>query len=142
MKRILLCSIKTIYVLIFFCFGLVSSVTAECLPNSGSASNFVFFTTTSALGNLGTSYITGDVGSNAGAVNGFEAPSVLKGNVHINNSVTSQASSDLLTAYNQLYVITPSNTNHASAFGSETLFPGVYSIGGAGSVDGILTLDG
>ena len=142
MKRILLCTIKTIYVLIFFCFGLLSSVNAQCLPNLGSASNFVLFTTTGAVGNLGTSYITGDVGSNAGAVNGFEAPSVLNGNVHIANSVTSQASSDLVAAYNQLYAMTPTNTTHAPGFGSETIFPGVYNIGGAGSVDGILILDG
>ncbi|MFT6026868.1 MAG: hypothetical protein ACI8P5_001123, partial [Bacteroidia bacterium] len=55
---------------------------------------------------------------------------------------TIQAASDLITAYNTLNGVTATNTTHAPAFGSgETLNAGVYTIGGAGSVAGSLTLD-
>lgn len=126
----------------FFCFGFLSSVRAQCLPNLGASSNFVLFTTTGAIGNTGTSTITGDIGTNAGAVTGFGPPSVVNGVTHITDSATSQASSDLIAAYNQLYSLTPTITNHPAAFGTETIIAGIYNIGGAGSVEGTLVLDG
>lgn len=56
-------------------------------------------------------------------------------------SVTSTATSDLTTLYTTLMALTATNTTHASAFGNETLGPGVYTIPAAGSVAGTLTLD-
>lgn len=126
----------------FFCFGFISTIQAQCLPNLGASSNFILFTTNGAIGNTGTSTITGDIGTNVGAVTGFESPSVVNGITHIANTATSQAASDLITAYNQLYAVTPTITNHAPAFGGETLTQGIYDIGGAGSVAGTLILDG
>jgi hypothetical protein len=55
---------------------------------------------------------------------------------------TTQAASDLITAYNTLSGVAATNTTHAAAFGSgETLNAGVYTIAGVGSVAGSLTLD-
>lgn len=142
MKRIIHYSYQTFYVLMFFYFGLLSSVRAQCLPNLGTSSNFVLFTTTGAIGNTGASIITGDIGTNAGAVTGFGSPSVVDGVIHIANGATSQASTDLIAAYNQLYALTPTVTNHPASFGTETIIPGIYNIGGAGSVAGTLVLDG
>ena len=142
MKRIIPSSYKALYVLMFFCFGFLSSAHAQCLPNLGASSNFVLFTTTGAIGNTGASIITGDIGTNAGAVTGFGLPSVVNGITHIANGATSQASTDLIAAYNQLYALTPTVTNHPASFGTETLFPGIYNVGGAGSVGGTLILDG
>jgi hypothetical protein len=57
-------------------------------------------------------------------------------------NITAQGASDLVIAYNALNGVTATNTAHAAAFGSgETLNAGVYTIGGAGSVAGSLTLD-
>lgn len=142
MKRIIPGPYQAFYVLMFFCFGLLSSMHAQCLPNLGESSNFVLFTSTGAIGNTGTSIITGDIGTSSGAVTGFSSPSVVNGVVHIANGVTTQASTDLTAAYNQLNALTPTVTNHPAAFGTETIFPGIYNVGGAGSVGGTLILDG
>ncbi|WP_051929373.1 ice-binding family protein [Flavobacterium sp. 83] len=48
---------------------------------------------------------------------------------------------DLKSAYNQLNQVAVTNATHAAAFGSETLYPGVYSIAAAGSAAGTITLD-
>ena len=63
------------------------------------------------------------------------------------NTITGFSSSqgilDIEVVYNQLNSIPTTNSTHTAAFGSgETLAPGVYSISGAVSVAGTLTLDG
>lgn len=40
-------------------------------PDLGSAANFILFTGSGAVANTGTSTITGDVGSQLGAISGF-----------------------------------------------------------------------
>jgi hypothetical protein len=109
--------------------------------NLGTASNFVLFTITGAVGNSGVSQVTGNIGTNNGAISGFEAAD-MTGNAYNADGVTAQCSSDLRAAYTELNNIVPTSTTHAPAFGSgETLFAGVYSIGAAGSVVGTLILD-
>jgi hypothetical protein len=111
-------------------------------PNLGTAANFVLFTTTGAVGNTGASQITGDVGTNAGAVTGFGAPAVMNGSIYIADGVTAQCASDLADACIELHNAIPTSTSHAPAFGGgETLLPGVYSIAAAGSIAGVLNLD-
>lgn len=106
-----------------------------------SLSSFEAFTGTGAVTNSGN--FTGNVGTNVGALTGFSGPN-FNGNVHLNDGLTAQAELDLLKVYihlNNIFVTHPGT--HAPAFGSgETLYPGVYDIGGAGSVAGTLTLDG
>ncbi|MDI1304532.1 MAG: ice-binding family protein [bacterium] len=54
----------------------------------------------------------------------------------------SQGAIALQAVYNQLNQVAVTNTAHSAAFGgSETLYPGVYSIATAGSAAGTLTLD-
>jgi hypothetical protein len=56
---------------------------------------------------------------------------------------TNQTATDLQAAYNQLNLLSVTNSAHAAVFGNgETLTAGVYSIGAAASMAGILTLDG
>ena len=105
-----------------------------------SLTSFEAFTGGGAITNSGT--FTGDVGTDTGALTGFSGPSFI-GDIHYNNGLTAQARIDLLKVYihlNNIFVTHPGT--HAPAFGSETLTPGVYSIGGAGSLAGTLTLDG
>ena len=110
-----------------------------------SLSSFEAFTGTGAVTNSGN--FTGNVGTNVGALTGFTGPN-FNGSIHFNDALTAQAGLDLLKVYihlNNIPVTHPSANNaaHAPAFGSgETLTPGVYDIGGAGSVAGTLTLNG
>ena len=58
---------------------------------------------------------------------------------------TARCTTDLTDAYNQIIASTTTNSTHAAAFGNasgETLTVGVYAIGGAGSISGILNLSG
>jgi len=107
----------------------------------GALSSFEAYTGKGAVSNSGI--FTGDVGSNDGIISGF-APPDFNGTIHQNNALTIQARIDILRVYihlSDIFVTHPST--HAPAFGGgETIKTGVYSIGGAGSIGGTLTLDG
>lgn len=116
---------------------------AQCVPNFGSASNFALYTVSGAVGNTGISTITGNIGANTGVISGFVAPTVVNGSTFNSNTFTSNAVSDLISAYNQLYNTISTNTDHMPVFGlNEIITSGVYSIGAAGSIVGNITLDG
>ena len=113
-------------------------------PNLGAAGNFVFFTSIGAvLNGTSASHINGgDMGTGDGAISGFEN-STLSGQMHDADALTSQAAKDLLTAYFQMKNTVTTVGTHANSFGSnEVLGPGVYSLAGAVSIAGTLTLDG
>lgn len=112
------------------------------LPDLGTASNFAIFTGVGALGNTGVSNITGNIGTHDGAITGFGAPTIVNGSIELANSLTAQAAMDVQAAYNEIFAIAPTDISHAPAFGGgEILLSGVYYIGGAGSIGGILNLD-
>jgi hypothetical protein len=109
----------------------------------GTIESFALFTSNGAVANTGTSTLTGNVGSDIGIVSGFGAPTVHTGTIYNSDVTTAQAKTDLFIAYNQLMSIPATNTTHTPAFGSgETLTTGVYTIAGAGSLAGQITLDG
>ncbi|TLP75648.1 ice-binding family protein [Maribacter sp. ACAM166] len=118
-----------------------------CSPNPlvdvlGSVGSYALFTSDGALANAATSGVVGDIGTNKGAISGFST-STHVGFFNTPNADTAQAALDLDSAYNQLMDLpnTP-GLSHTPAFGAgETVFPGVYSIGGAGSLAGTITLD-
>ena len=113
-------------------------------PNLGAAANFVFYTSIGAVtSSLAVSHINGsDLGTNNGAISGF-GNSAISGRMHNADPLTQQASVDLLKAYWQMKNTPNTVSTHANAFGSgETLPPGVYSLDGAASIAGTLTLDG
>lgn len=130
------------FIVIIFIFNLPLCNTLALPPNLGTAAAFVFFTKTGAVGNIGISNITGNIGTNNGAITGFGVPSILIGNSYTANAVTSQCALDVQSAYDQIINTASTSTSHTPAFGSgETLLPGVYAISGAGSVAGNLILD-
>jgi LruC domain-containing protein len=110
--------------------------------NLGLIANFTLYTGAGAVSNVGNSEVTGDVGANVGAITGFGPPTILNGVIQNVNAVTAQALLDLGSVVTQLGNTVTTNATHAPAFGSETLVPGVYAIGGAGSIAGTLVLDG
>lgn len=134
MKNLLLTALSAIF--LFF----NSNIIFAQAPVLGTAGNFVLFTTVGAVTNTGISQITGDVGTNTGAVTGF-------GNVNgivqsPPNGATNTAAAELLLAYDQLNTATPTSTTHAPLLGNgEILTPGVYEISGVTTLSGVLFLD-
>jgi hypothetical protein len=121
------------------CIGLCSPTpTVDVL---GSVNQYALFSSAGAVANTSTSGIVGDIGSNAGAISGF-GTSAHVGFFKTPDSQTEQAMQDLDYAYSQLMALTNTELGHTAAFGSgETVLPGVYFIGGAGSLAGSITLD-
>lgn len=79
-----------------------STLTGPTAPNLGKASCFSLFSSIGALSNVGISNISGDVGSNSGAVTGFD-PLLVTGTLHLlPNLQTSEAAADLLIASDYL----------------------------------------
>jgi len=109
-------------------FGQISSL--------GSAANFALFTSSGSVSNTGISTITGDVGSDLGAITGFGAS-------YNADATTELAKLDLSIAHDLLLSEPASNTAHTAVFGAgETLTSGRYAIVGAGSISDTLFLDG
>ena len=107
-------------------------------PNLGTASNFVLFSSAGAVGNTGISQITGNVGTNVGAITNFGN---VNGVMHNVDAATAQAVIDLQAAWYQLDTITPTLTIGPVLGSGDTLFAGVDTIMGAGSLVGVLNLD-
>jgi hypothetical protein len=113
-------------------------------PDLGSVANFILFTGSGAVANTGTSTVTGDVGSQLGAISGFGSPSILNGTIENANSITAQATIDLTAACVQLQNRPVTITTHSTIYGTiagETIYPGVYTAGAAASIIGTLILD-
>ena len=61
-------------------FNSISKVQSSAY-DFGTVANFIIFSGAGAVANTGVSTFTGDVGSHAGAIAGFGAPSVLNGTI-------------------------------------------------------------
>ncbi|WP_436489085.1 ice-binding family protein [Chitinophaga sp. ARDCPP14] len=116
------------------------SIIAPPSVNLGTAANFALFAVSGGVGNTGISQVTGDIGTNLGAITGFET-AIVAGSMHTANAVTSQGAADVLSAYNQLNAFFPTASHVAVLGNGETLFPGIYNLAAAGSVAATLTLD-
>ena len=117
MNKFLNCFIAAIAVLLS-----VNNCQAQA-PNLGTTSNFILFTTTGAVGNTGISGLTGDVGTNNGAITGFGN---VNGNMQSANGITAQCATDLLFAYNQLNSTIPTLFPGVLLGNGDTLTPAVY----------------
>jgi len=109
---------------------------AQTAPNLGAASGFAIFTGAGAITNTGTSIVTGDVGTNAGA---YTPPGILNGQSHVADATSAQAKIDLLAAYAALDA--PVGNNIPVGLGGQTLTPGVWYTNAASTLNGTLTLD-
>lgn len=144
----------------------ISSIPIFCDDNCSAApevdvlgvlSNYALYTDLGAVANTGTTGIDGNIGTNSGSISGFGS-SIVIGSYHTVDANTVQANIDLNNAYNLLMALpntVPSDAgvtpvvplSHAAAFGNlspggEVLYAGVYFINSAGSLGGILVLDG
>lgn len=113
--------------------------TAQSL-DMGVIQDFTFYSIGGSITNSGASTITGNVGTDQGAITGFDAGNT-SGSINNANALTAQAKIDLLYVYILLNNIPITNSTHISLFSSETVTPGVYLISSAGTLDGKITLD-
>jgi hypothetical protein len=133
MKRTLLLTRLVVISLLSF-----THVSFAQTPNLGTAANFVLFSSVGAVGNTGISQITGNVGTNSGAITGFGN---INGVVHTADASSAQAVTDLQAAWLYLSTLTPTSAIGPVLGSGQTLFAGVYSIAAAGSVVGALNFD-
>lgn len=114
----------------------------------GLIANFTLYTAKGAVANTGQSDITGDIGTNDGAITNYGGATggttIHTGDVHNANNITRDAISDLNNLVTTLTNTTEPARAHAATFGNETLIPGVYQINSAGTMttETTLTLDG
>ena len=110
-------------------------------PNLGTAASFSFFTSVGAFGNTGATYITGDIGTNSGALTGFP-PGTVVGQTHIANATSIQAAIDVDVAYNYLLGLTCGTSIGTALGNNQTLTPNIYCLNAASTLNGNLILDG
>ena len=107
-----------------------------------SLKKYALFTSNGAVANAATSGVVGNIGTNLGAISGF-GTSTHVGYTYHPGAETAKAVLDLDSAYNDLITLPNTELGHTPAFGSgETVYTGVYYIGGAGSLAGTIILDG
>ena len=119
---------------------LVPNVLFGQAPNLGAAADFALFTAAGAINNTGTTVITGDIGTNVGAFNGFP-PGIINGQTHVADAVSAQAASDLALAYGSMSTITCGPVLATTMGSGQLLTPNVYCLGAASTLNGELTLD-
>ncbi len=109
---------------------------ALCFSQSG----YVLFTAAGNINNSGTTNVTGDIGTFVGAINGFP-PGIISGQTHVADASSTQAASDVATAYANLSAMTCGSVISAGLGSGQTLTPNVYCINAASTLDGALILD-
>lgn len=117
--------IVIVSVLLFF-----PKINYSQVPNLGTASNFTLFTADGAFTNTGESNVTGDIGTNLGAFSGFP-PGVLDGQICVADVTSSQAATDVITAYDFLTGIACDSTIGITLGNNQILTPNVYCLAGA-----------
>jgi hypothetical protein len=110
------------------------------VPDLGTAANFGLFTKVGALENTGPSYITGNVGTDVGAFNGF-APATVTGEVQLENDTTAQAALDVEALYTYMVGMSCGAVLGATLGNNQVLTPNTYCIGAAATIEGDLFLD-
>jgi hypothetical protein len=110
-------------------------------PDLRSAEGFSVFTGIGAFNVTGPSSVTGDVGTNAGAFNGFP-PGILSGQKYVENTVSQQASVDVGLLYDDLFGRTCDSVILVAMGNGQVLTPGVYCTGAPSKIAGSLIFDG
>lgn len=110
-------------------------------PDLGSAASFALFTGAGAFTNDGTTFVTGDIGTNVGAFSGFP-PGIVIGEIHVADGVSAQAATDVDVAYSYLSNLACGLVIGTTLGNGQVLTPNIYCLGAASSLNGDLVLDG
>ncbi len=109
------------------------ALTGPAYPNLASTECYAIFTSSGACTNAGTTYVTGDVGTNVGLTTGFNALDVT-GTIHpIPDGSTAACAADLLNVYSYLNTL-PADIEllYPAQFGNNlVLTPHTYIMNGA-----------
>ena len=132
---------KFIISLMVIALFIIPNINFAQAPPLGTASNFVLFTAGGAFGNVGASYVTGDIGTYVGAFTGFP-PGTIVGQIHVADPVSAQAATDVDVAYSYMSGITCGAVIGTTLGNSQVLTPDVYCLGAASTLTGDLVLDG
>ena len=95
---------KLLFVALIITFLLAPKINFSQAPPLGATSSFAIFTAVGAINNIGTTIVTGDVGTDAGAFTGFP-PGIIVGATHTADAVSAQAAIDVDAAYNSLAAV-------------------------------------
>ncbi len=132
----------------FMCLALTLTLTTQAFaavaPNLKSAATYGALTGAGAIENTGLTIITGDIGTNVGAVTGFP-PGVYSGEKHVADAQTIAAKNDLVAAYNSLNDAT-NRIIYDTAIGAtmgngQVLTPRTYRRADLTTIGGDLTFD-
>jgi len=129
---------KLILLLSIFMFSF-QSLWAQ-YPPLGRSWSFSVFTTTGDVNNTGNTVVNNDLGTNAGAINGF-TPGVVYGGTHNADSVTAMVALAVDTAYDYLVNRSCDSVLAVGLGNGQILNPGVYCIGAASTLTDTLFLD-
>ena len=129
---------KKMYYIIVIALLFFPNVNFGQVINLGTASDFILFTTVGAVSSTGVTFITGNVGTTAGAVGGF---SNINGVIQNGNATSILCAASVLSLYNQLNIATPTLFPAAVLGNSQVLGKGVYFIPSAASLNLCLVLD-
>jgi hypothetical protein len=111
-------------------------------PSLGITSSFALFTSVGAIDNVGTTTITGDIGTNSGALTGFPPAVITGGTSYVANATSLQASTDVAAAYTYLAGITGGTVIGVGLGNGQVLTAGTYKTGAVTTLNGNLILDG
>lgn len=112
-------------------------------PPLGAAASFALFTAVGEVKNAGPTIVNGNIGTNAGAFSGFPPGTINSGNALVTTTLTTQAATDVQTAYGYFSANIPCVTSLVVYGGAPavTLLPGSYCVTGATTLAGTLILD-
>lgn len=111
-------------------------------PNLGASSSFALFTSVGAVNNTGATVVTGDIGTNVGAFNGFPPGTVIDGNMHVANTTSAAAATAVDAVYTYLSGLTGGTTEVAPLGGGQVFMAGIHTVTTAATLNGDLILDG
>lgn len=126
------------FILPVVCFFSCPVISVAQAPALGTVADYVIFSGNGAIGNTGASQLTGNIGTNTGAITAFGN---VNGVMHNSDGSTGAAQADLATAYNQLDTMTPNYFPGVLLGNNDTLSPGVYSFAANTTFSQNLTLN-
>ncbi|MEI6408671.1 MAG: ice-binding family protein [Bacteroidota bacterium] len=129
------------YVLIGFALLCAPITNFGQAPDLGAASSFALFTAAGAFNNIGTTVVSGNIGTNVGAFTGFP-PGVVIGQIHVADAISAQAATDVANAYGYLSSLTCGLVLGTTLGNGQVLTPNIYCLGAASNINGNLILDG
>ncbi|MFH2142435.1 MAG: ice-binding family protein [Bacteroidota bacterium] len=133
---------KLLLIIFVGTFSFVTNIISGQAPDLGTSSSFALFTSTGAFDNLRETKVTGDIGTNIGALTGFPSPGTVVGEIHVVDLTSAQAANDLEIAYSQLFALACDSTIGTTLGNNKVLPPHIYCLGAASLLTGDLILDG